>query len=60
MLLGRHTIGEVARRIGVSTSAIKLWEKQGYIPKARRATLRQTRIYTEEQVQEIIEFMRGG
>ena len=31
----RHTIGEAARRVGVSPSALRLWERQGLVRPAR-------------------------
>ena len=53
-----YTIGEVAKRLGISPSTIKNWEEAGYIPKARRNTLRKVRIYREPQIQQIEEYIR--
>lgn len=48
-----YKIKDVALRIDRSILTIKRWEKQGYIPEARKDS-RGWRIYTEEEVQEIL------
>lgn len=53
-----YTVSEVARRLGISPSTIKNWERAGYIPKARRVNLNRVRIYTESQIQAIEAFVR--
>lgn len=58
LILGGITIGEVAHRLGISTATLKDWENKRLIPRARRAMLNRTRVWTEEQVQQIIAFMR--
>ena len=55
----QYTVGEVAKRLGVSPSTIKLWEKAGSIPKARRVRLNKVRVYTESQIQVIEEFIKA-
>ena len=55
-----YPIGEVAKRLGISTSTLKAWEKSGYIPKAKRVKLNKTRVYTESQIEAIVEFMRAN
>lgn len=55
-----YTIGEVAKRLGVSTTTLKLWEKSGYIPKARRVKLNKTRVYSQSQIEAIVNFMRAN
>lgn len=52
------TVGEVARRLGISPSTIKNWEWAGYILKARRVKLNRVRVYTESQIQAIEEYIR--
>lgn len=52
------TIGQVAKKLGVSASSLRNWEQNGLIPRARRNTLRKVRIYTEPQVKQIEEFIR--
>jgi len=56
----QYTVGEVAKRLGVSASTIKLWEKAGSIPKARRIKLNKVRVYTENQIRIIEEFIRDN
>ena len=53
-----YTVSEVARRLGVSPSTIKNWERAAYIPKARRVKLNRVRVYTESQIQAIEEYIR--
>ena len=48
-----YTVSEVAKRLGISPSTIKGWERAGYIPKARRINLNKIRVYAESQIQEI-------
>lgn len=55
-----YTIGEVAKRLNVSVSTLKNWERQGYISKAHRIKLNRVRAFSEGQIQEIIEFIRGN
>jgi len=56
----QYTVGEVAKRLGVSASTIKLWEKAGSIPKARRVRLNKVRVYTESQIQVIEEYIKAN
>lgn len=58
LLRGVLTVGQLAKKLGISTSTLKAWEKAGYIPKAKRALLTKTRIWNEAEVGQIIEFMR--
>lgn len=53
-----YTVSEVAKRLGVSPSTIKNWERTGQIPKARRVKLNKVRVYTESQIRAIEEFIR--
>lgn len=46
------TIGELARRLGVSADTLKRWEENGKIPKPRR-TIGGWRIYSEDEVKRI-------
>jgi DNA-binding transcriptional MerR regulator len=48
-----YKIKDVALRIDRSILTLKRWEKQGYIPQARKDS-RGWRIYTEEEVQEVL------
>ena len=45
-------VGELARRLGVSVSAVQKWEKLGQIPAAQR-TAGGRRIYTPTDVETI-------
>jgi DNA-binding transcriptional MerR regulator/quercetin dioxygenase-like cupin family protein len=45
-----HRIGEAARRVGVSASALRLWERQGLVRPARRGRYR---IYTEADIEHL-------
>ena len=53
-------IGEVAKKVGISTSTLKVGEKEGLIPKARRIKRNKSRVFTLAQVEAIIEFIRGN
>jgi excisionase family DNA binding protein len=46
------TIGEVARRLGVSSDSIRRWEDEGKIPKPRR-TCGGWRTYTDSEIDEL-------
>ena len=46
----RHRIGEAARRVGVSASALRLWERQGLVRPARRGRYR---IYTDADIEHL-------
>jgi len=46
--VGRYRIGEVARRVGVSPSALRLWERQGLVRPSRTAA--RYRLYSEADV----------
>jgi DNA-binding transcriptional MerR regulator len=52
-----YKIKDVALRIDRSILTLKRWEKQGLIPEARKDS-RGWRIYTEEEVQEILRRVR--
>jgi DNA-binding transcriptional MerR regulator len=52
-----YKIKDVALRIDRSILTLKRWEKQGLIPEARKDS-RGWRIYTEEEVQEILQQVR--
>jgi excisionase family DNA binding protein len=56
----QYTVGEVAKRLGVSPSTIKLWEKAGSIPKARRVRLNKVRVFTESQIRVIEEYIKAN
>jgi DNA-binding transcriptional MerR regulator len=43
--VARYRIGEVARRVGVSASALRLWERQGLVRPARSSS--RYRLYSE-------------
>ncbi|MEO7267211.1 MAG: MerR family transcriptional regulator [Candidatus Limnocylindria bacterium] len=45
----RHHISEAARRVGVSPSALRMWEQQGLIRPARNASNRY-RLYTDADI----------
>jgi len=45
---GSYRIGEVARRVGVSASALRLWEQQGLVRPARSSG--RYRLYSEEDL----------
>jgi len=54
----QFTVSQVAQRLGVSPSTIKLWESNGYIKKARRAKLNRVRVYGETEIAEIESYLR--
>lgn len=49
---GPFSIGETARRVGRSANTLRIWERQGLIPKPLRDST-QRRLYTEEHIQAI-------
>ncbi len=46
----RHRIGEAARQVGVSASALRLWERQGLVRPARRGAYR---LYTDADLEHL-------
>jgi DNA-binding transcriptional MerR regulator len=52
-----YKIKDVALRLDRSVLTIKRWEKQGFIPKARKDS-RGWRVYTEAEVQLILKTVR--
>jgi DNA-binding transcriptional MerR regulator/quercetin dioxygenase-like cupin family protein len=47
----RHTIGEAARRVGVSPSALRLWERQGLVRPARSGG--RYRLYSDADLEQL-------
>jgi DNA-binding transcriptional MerR regulator len=47
----RHRIGDAARRIGVSTSALRLWERQGLVSPGRSQS--GYRLYTDSDLERL-------
>lgn len=52
-----YKIKDVALRLDRSILTLKRWEKQGLVPKARKDS-RGWRVYTEDEVQEILKRVR--
>lgn len=52
----RYRIGEVARQVGVSTSALRLWERQGLVGPGRSTG--RYRLYTEDDL-DLLRQVRG-
>jgi len=52
------TIGALARTVGCSVQAIRLWEKQGVLPPAELRNSKGDRLYTAQQVEMIHELMK--
>ncbi len=52
------TVGEAARRAGLSAKALRLYEARGILPKASR-TVSGYRLYSEEDVQ-LLRWVRGA
>ena len=52
-----YKIKDLALRLDRSILTIKRWEKQGFIPKARKDS-RGWRVYTEAEVQAILQKVR--
>ena len=46
-----YTTGDLAQKFGVSRAAVRVWERLGRIPPARRWGRTKTRYWTEEDVQ---------
>ncbi len=51
-----HRIGEAARRVGVSPSALRLWERQGLVLPSRSA--RRYRLYSDADVEHLSRIRR--
>lgn len=51
----RHRIGEAARRVGVSASALRLWEREGLVRPARRGRYR---LYTDADLERLASVRR--
>jgi len=52
------TIGALARTVGCSVQAIRLWEKQGVLPPTEIRNEKGDRLYTAQQVEMIYELMK--
>ena len=52
MLDGRHSITEVAEKLGVTPKTITRWEKSGKIKMAKR-DWRGWRVYSQEEIEEM-------
>jgi DNA-binding transcriptional MerR regulator len=52
------TIGALARTVGCSVQAIRLWEKQGVLPPTELRNSKGDRLYTAQQVEMIYELMK--
>lgn len=48
-----QTIGQVARRVGVSAETLRRWEAEGLIPSAKRQFIANWRVWTEQDVEAI-------
>lgn len=53
---GRHRIGEVARRLGVSASALRRWEREGLVRPERSAS--RYRLYTDADLERLDQVRR--
>ncbi len=53
-----YTIGAVSEQLGVSPGALRAWEKEGLIPSPKRRGVKKMRIYSDQEVKAIREFIR--
>lgn len=53
-----YTTGQVAKKLGRTTQTIRIWEKNGLIPEATYRTAAHDRLYTELQLNLLIEAYR--
>ncbi len=53
-----YTIDHVAKAVGVTSRTIKQWENVGHFPKSRRDPIRDWRIYTQEEIQELAQLAK--
>lgn len=53
-------VSEAAELLDIHASTLKRWERDGKIPKAKRAARTNRRIYTEEDIEEIKRIMQIG
>jgi DNA-binding transcriptional MerR regulator len=54
------TAQEVAEKLGISKQTLFRYEKKGVFPKARRNLINRWRLYSEEDVNALIEIIRGS
>lgn len=54
-----HTITDLANAIGVTSRTIKHWEKAGYLPRAYRHPIRGWRLYTREEIEELVQLAKS-
>ncbi|NQT73573.1 MAG: MerR family transcriptional regulator [Chloroflexi bacterium] len=55
-----YTIGAVSQQLGVSPGALRAWEKDGLIPKPKRQGVKKMRIYNDQEVKTIREFIKDN
>ena len=53
-----QTIGQVAEKVGVSPQTLRRWEIEGFIPVAKRKFINRWRVWTEEDIQTIEQFVK--
>jgi excisionase family DNA binding protein len=51
---GRYSMKEAASQIGVHKLTLYRWEREGKIPKAKRYARKNERVYSDEDIQNII------
>lgn len=56
---GLMSIGRVAKYLGISTRTLKNYERDGKIPGARRNPLNGHRIYSLDEVDELVAIITG-
>ena len=51
-----YTIKYVAEKVGVHSATLRKWEESGKISPAKRLARNNTRIYTDDDIQRILEW----
>jgi len=53
-----YTITDLANAIGVTSRTIKVWEKAKCLPPAYRHPVRDWRLYTQEEIEELVQLAK--
>ncbi|MFL6760104.1 MerR family transcriptional regulator [Sphingomonas sp.] len=53
---GRYSMGEAAKKIGVHKLTLYRWEREKKIPPAKRYARKNERVYSDEDIQRILEW----
>lgn len=54
-----YTIEDLASAVGVTSKTIKEWEKRGYLPQSYRHPIRNWRLYTQEEIDQLVQLAKS-